>query len=160
MYAIGKWCPQRTGRLKIFSIINWSRRGNIQGFYSRYSPTFPLPFLIFSLYYFFHLFQHVLPHFPASQLLFYCYASPLPMTSLILFLTPLSICHIKFPVPTPSSLLSVRRGEGFDILRGRISKQLRISQSSEVAPCQPSNVVNSLEKSEQLLISNKSNNLL
>lgn len=80
------------------------------------------------------------------------------MTYLILFLTPLSICHIKCPPPTPSSPLSPRSGDGFDILRGGIAKQLRIGQNSEVDPHQPSNVVNSLEKTEQLLNSNKSHN--
>lgn len=90
-----------------------NQRENIQGIIfliSSLSPTFPLPFLILSLY-FFHLSQHVLPPVPSfPTYLFQGYASHHScMTYLILFLTPLG--HLQ------SSPWSARTGEEFDVLK-------------------------------------------
>lgn len=116
------------------------------------SPTFPLPFLILSLY-FLHLSQHVLPPLPSLPLFQHHASLHSCMTYLILFLTPLG--HLQ------SSLQSARRGEGFDIL-----KRQQI-QGSEVYPYHSSKMewtpwrrLNSSNKSHHLLEQARVINLL
>lgn len=78
------------------------------------------------------------------------------MPYLILSLTPVFICYIQFSVPETASLHSTRRDENCEHVRGRISKQLQVSHSSEAAPSQPSDTTNSPGRAEYLLNRNRS----
>lgn len=78
------------------------------------------------------------------------------MPYLILSLTPVFICYIQFSVPKTASLHSTRRDENCEHVRGRISKQLQVSHSSEAAPSQPSDTTNSPGRAEYLLNRNRS----
>lgn len=125
------------------------------------SPTFPIPFLIFSLYFFFYLFQHVLLDFPASQLIsilllyFSSHHDPPNSSSCSNVHLPYKISCSHIILPTMS-----QKGRGIRYSLRQDIQATKDQPSSEVEPCQPSNAVNSSEKTGQLLNNNKSHNII
>lgn len=92
-----------------------------------------------------------LSSFPACL---YCDALPHDLPNSFLLHCPLAIPNFLLPHHPPYYLPEGERNLIF-CEAGYLS-----NQSSDVDPCQPSNVVNSLEKTEQLLNSNKRHDLL